>query len=203
MSPAERRDALVVATILAIRQFGAMPTTRQIADAAGVAEGTIFRVFDTKDELRTAVLRHTFDPVPLFEKLSRVDQTRPLRQMLIEVVGLLHERLSGTFTVMRALGLSAPPAEAIGTSAEQVRQDTAALLQRLIEPHQGELTMPAEQFGHILRMLAFAGSHRDITHGRMLTAEQTVDVLLFGALRRTGCATTDHRAPHAGSGKRS
>lgn len=199
MSADARRDAIVVATIAAIHEHGAMPTTRQVAHAAQVAEGTIFRVFDTKDELRAAVLQRTFDPAALFGKLSAIDPRQPLRPILIEIVQVLQERLTSTFTVMHALGLSGPPAEVVGTSAHQIRIDTVNALRALLDPHQAELAMPVEEFGHILRLLAFAGSHRDIAHGRVLTAEQTVDVLLYGALRRTDRAECGAHHDHVAS----
>ncbi|HEY1179141.1 MAG TPA: helix-turn-helix domain-containing protein, partial [Phytomonospora sp.] len=51
MSPDERRSELVDVTLRLLRVHGRAVTTRQIAEAAGVAEGTIFRVVDSKDEL--------------------------------------------------------------------------------------------------------------------------------------------------------
>nr|WP_284286883.1 helix-turn-helix domain-containing protein [Angustibacter aerolatus] len=50
LSPDERRRHLVDATLPLLVQHGRAVSTRQIARAAGVAEGTIFRVFDSKDE---------------------------------------------------------------------------------------------------------------------------------------------------------
>ncbi len=57
----ERRAALIAATEPLLEQFGREVSTRQIADAAGVAEGTIFRVFATKESLIDAVLDEVFD----------------------------------------------------------------------------------------------------------------------------------------------
>ena len=51
LTPDERRGALIEATIPLLLQHGASVSTRQIAEAAGVAEGTIFRVFDSKEDL--------------------------------------------------------------------------------------------------------------------------------------------------------
>src|SRR5690606_40981582 len=49
LSRADRRNAIAAATVPLLVEHGAAVTTRQIADAAGVAEGTLFRAFADKD----------------------------------------------------------------------------------------------------------------------------------------------------------
>ena len=61
LPPDERRAALIAATEPLLEQFGREVSTRQIAEAASVAEGTIFRAFATKDALIDAVLEDVFD----------------------------------------------------------------------------------------------------------------------------------------------
>ena len=51
MSPDERRTAIVEVAIPLLEEHGATLTTKQVAEAAGIAEGTLFRAFGTKDEL--------------------------------------------------------------------------------------------------------------------------------------------------------
>ncbi len=51
MAPEDRRAALIAATIPLLREHGLDVSTRQIAQAAGVAEGTIFGVFPDKNSL--------------------------------------------------------------------------------------------------------------------------------------------------------
>ena len=51
LAPDDRRRAIVEAVIPLLVERGATATTRQMAEAAGIAEGTIFRVFPDKAAL--------------------------------------------------------------------------------------------------------------------------------------------------------
>ena len=70
MPPEERRAALVEATLPLLLEHGATVSTRQIAEAAGVAEGTIFRVFESKDDLVHACLHDALTNDALAEQLD-------------------------------------------------------------------------------------------------------------------------------------
>ena len=75
MAPAgAARGAILRATRPLLLEHGRRTTTRLIAEAAGIAEGTIFRVFPTKEELFEAVLDAEFDPEPF---LGRHPRHRP------------------------------------------------------------------------------------------------------------------------------
>ena len=56
LAPEDRREAIIAATRPLLYDHGRDTTTKLIAEAAGIAEGTIFRSFSTKDELFDAVL---------------------------------------------------------------------------------------------------------------------------------------------------
>ena len=61
MAPEDRRTAIVEVTIPLLREHGVAVTTKQVAEAAGIAEGTVFRAFGTKDELVQACATAVFD----------------------------------------------------------------------------------------------------------------------------------------------
>ena len=60
LPPEERRAAIIDAARPLLIEHGENVTTRQLADAAGIAEGTIFRVFADKDELLSLI--HISEP---------------------------------------------------------------------------------------------------------------------------------------------
>src|SRR5713101_3013811 len=73
LPPDERRSMIVAVTLPLLLAHGERVTSRQIAEAAGIAEGTIFRAFADKDEVIAAVLEAALDQEPLETALANID----------------------------------------------------------------------------------------------------------------------------------
>ncbi len=101
----ERRAALIAATEPLLERFGREVSTRQIAEAAGVAEGTIFRAFATKEELIDAVIEDAFDIQRTCDELAQVDPGLGLEERLIAAVVILQERLRRVVALFGSLRL--------------------------------------------------------------------------------------------------
>lgn len=180
MTPEDRRAALVAATVPLLRTHGRAVTTRMIADAADVAEGTIFRVFETKDDLVEAAITASFDHEPFLADLAAIDRTLPLRDRLVAFVTVLQDRFVAIFGLMHTLGLVAPPENRPGQREAWrvlVRQHLADLF---TDADAEALRLPTDEVIHVLRLLTFSGSHDQITHGRLLSPDLIVDVVLDG-----------------------
>jgi AcrR family transcriptional regulator len=184
MTPEERRCALVDATLPLLYEHGRNVTTKLIAESAGVAEGTIFRVFASKDELVEAAIGKAFEPGQLLARLEDVDPTWPLEQRLVKLVSILQQRLLAVFGLMRACGMVAPPQGHDREEHERWRQEVGARMAALIEPDADRLSVSPERLLHLLRLLTFSASHTEIAEDRILRPEEIVDVVLHGVLRR-------------------
>jgi len=186
LPPDERRRAIVDAVVPLLAEHGRGVTTKQIAACAGIAEGTIFRVFESKDQLVDEALVSAFAPGPFLEQLSRVDRDRPLRDRLVDVVTLLQNRFLGIFALMRAVGLVAPPEHLERNKrADSWRTAVRDELVDLVAPDAHLLRVPPEEMLHVLRLLTFAGSHAEIADDDLMTPEEIVDVVLNGMLAPT------------------
>ena len=161
----ERRAALIAATEPLLEQFGRDVSTRQIAEAARVAEGTIFRAFPTKEALIDAVLEEVFDNQRTCDELAAIDPALPLEARLISAVTILQARLRRVFALFHALRLSQPDKD---SNAFRVRRDADneklnAAVAALLEPDLDRLRMAPADAASALRtvtLLTHPPDHR-------------------------------------------
>jgi AcrR family transcriptional regulator len=185
MSPDERREHLVDAALNLLRLHGRVLTTRQLAEEAGVAEGTIFRVFDSKEELIEAAIRRAFEPGDVVSRIEEIDPALPLRSRLVALVSILQQRFRATSALMQKVGLVGPPKDAHDSDAAAAwRQRLEALIVGVVGDDADRLAVPVDEFVHVLRLLTFAGSHELIADGRLLSPDQIVDTVLDGLGKR-------------------
>jgi AcrR family transcriptional regulator len=201
LPPAERREALIEATIPLLMSKGTGVTTKQLAEACGVAEGTLFRVFPDKDSLIEAAIGRAFDPAPVIAELAAVDQETPLQERLTEVVRILTARFTRTMALLNAVRLGGgDPRPVISRIARRGRPEDASAetdFQRIhtliitaiadvIAEDADQLRCTPMEAGRLLRMLVFSGIHPGISGGPPLSEEQIIDFLLNG-VRRHPC----------------
>jgi AcrR family transcriptional regulator len=187
MPPDERREALVLATLPLLRQHGRAVTTRQIAAAAGVAEGTIFGVFESKEQLVDEAITKAFEPGSFVHQHDELDASLPFRERMVALVALLQRRFLDTFDLMRAVGLVSPPhGDKRRGQLEQHRREISERMVALVGDDAVRLRIPAEEFVRVLRLLTFSASHHEIADGRLLTPEEIVGIVLDGVLIERG-----------------
>jgi AcrR family transcriptional regulator len=192
MPPAERREALIAATLPLVLWHGPGVTTRQIAEAAAVAEGTIFRVFDDKEALIRAVTERAFDPAPALAEIAAIEPALSLRERLVALVEILAGRLNTVFALVHALGMKGPPSE--GHRPRLINDEFREAIVELVGDDRTRLRVPPIELAAALRMLVFSSTHPFINDGNPLTAEQIVGILLDGLVRR-GDETTGGNRP--------
>jgi AcrR family transcriptional regulator len=181
LPPDARRASIITATLPLLRRYGASVTTAQIALAAGVAEGTLFRAFIDKDALIGAAIKSAFDPEPTEQKLAAIDRGLSLRDQLAAIVEVLQERVEQVWQLMTILNIPLPP-----PTKPDVHSDAGirAQITAIFELHRDELRVDATYAQRMLRTLAFAGTHPRITDGQPFTAREIVAILLDGISRR-------------------
>src|SRR5205807_338584 len=104
LPPDERRSMIVAATLPLLLEHGDRVTSRQIAEAAGIAEGTIFRVFADKDEVIAAVIEAALDPEPLEAALAAIPAGPAFEDGLAAAVVLIQQRVIDIWRLVSSVG---------------------------------------------------------------------------------------------------
>jgi AcrR family transcriptional regulator len=174
---AERRAAIVAAALPLFLDQGGAITTREIAQAAGIAEGTIFRVFTDKNEVLDAIVDAALDPAPVEAALAAIDWALPFEGRLVAAVDILRARVEYVF---RVLSMASNSLEGGRVGAPPRARPELHDLVRLFERESDRLRCSATQAAHLLRGLTFSGTHSSFVVGEPLTSEEIVSVLLDG-----------------------
>ena len=197
MAPDERRKAIVEALIPLLMDKGSEVSTREIAEAAGIAEGTIFRVFPDKKSLMLAAAREAVNPSGEDEALEAALATAgSLHERVELVVRREMERMHRTMSVMFAVRRHTMPdddgkdRDSRGKHfgpPEFIREAQASFHLRLVSvftPYAADLAVSPDVAATALRSLIFGTARPELGGGRTLTPTQIAEILLHGIARK-------------------
>jgi len=179
LPPDERRAAIIKATVPLLIEHGSAVSTRQIAEAAGIAEGTIFRVFPDKQAVVAAAVEAAFESTWFENKVEAIDRSQPLEAQLVEATHLLQQRFAVIWhllPVAREAGLIQPG---------QRRPLGVQALAEIISPYADELRVEPEIAARRIRSLALATSNPGFEPDGPVPPEELVSLVLDGIRRPT------------------
>ncbi|MEU0897633.1 TetR/AcrR family transcriptional regulator [Streptomyces massasporeus] len=182
MSPEQRREMIMQTAIPLIAEYGATVTTAKIARAAGIGEGTIFRVFADKDELMQACVAKALSPEHAVRELDAIDVSQPLPDRLAEAAEALQAHLSRMGAILGSLGHGGGkhPGTVRGAGRAESTTRIRAALAELLEPDRAALRRPPEQVAALFFGLLFTQPRTEDEPD--LTPQELVEIFLHGAL---------------------
>ncbi|MGV8978750.1 MAG: TetR/AcrR family transcriptional regulator [Cellulomonas sp.] len=201
MSPEERRASILAATVPLLLERGGEVTTRELAVAAGVAEGTLFRVFADKQELVRAAVAQVLDPAKLLDELAELAATSggsSLYDVLVRAVGILQvrgQRITSIFVVAHQLLADEPGrpgGHSVASPHGHVRDRPhpmdliADAMTGLFALHADEVRRSPKECARFLTAIVMATIGHGVPSSAVpLTPEEVVGLLLDGLRFRT------------------
>jgi AcrR family transcriptional regulator len=152
LPPDERRSMIVAATLPLLLEHGERVTSRQIAEAAGIAEGTIFRVFADKDEIIVAVMEAALDTEPLEAALGEIPTDLPFEAAIAAAAERIQQRVIDIWRVTSSIGTR------FHEMTRRPMADSDALV-RLFERYEAQIRVEPVAAARLLRALTLSTTH--------------------------------------------
>jgi AcrR family transcriptional regulator len=189
MSSDERRAAIIEAALPLVTEHGANVTTRQIAQAAEIAEGTVFRVFADKEELLHACVSEVFRTDHLRAQIEKVPTERDVEGRLVEAALLFSAHFARLGKLMQTLAHTGYDVHRVGPKRDsdgpvEFMRDLVEAINGLLEPDEQRFAVPIDDLARMLLGLVMSlrfDPHAD--EDKRARIVQRVDILLHGALR--------------------
>src|ERR1700686_5493502 len=178
LPPDERRSMIVAATLPLLLEHGDRVTSRQIAEAAGIAEGTIFRAFADKDEIIAAVIEAALAPEPLEAALSGIPRDLAFEDALAGAVVIMQQRVIDTWRLVSSVGTR------FHEMTRRPMVDSDALV-RMFEANRARITVEPIVAARLLRALTLSTTHPMLA-GEPRSPQELVHLFLHGVSGEVG-----------------
>jgi AcrR family transcriptional regulator len=172
LPPDERRSMIVAATLPLLLEHGDRVTSRQIAEAAGIAEGTIFRAFADKDEIIVAVIEAALDPEPLEAALRSIPPWFAFEDRLEAAVVMIQQRVIDIWQIMSSVG------NRFHEMTRRPMVDSDALV-AMFETHRDRIAVEPIVAARLLRALTLSTTHPMLA-GEPHSPDELVQLFLHG-----------------------
>lgn len=206
LSSEERRATIIKAALPLLAEHGTSVTTSQIAAAAGIAEGTVFRVFSDKQELVASCVGEAMCPEKGLDELRAVPRDMALPQRLSWVAHTMTARISELGALMHVLAstgyrIDRAPQDPKLDRDRWLREAVAAVVD-VIGSDAAGLRLPPERTARMLLGMVFTSQfamrlRRDhTTRPQREDVDELIDVFLHGVLTdQSAEPAKEHRCP--------
>lgn len=187
----QRRRALLDATRPLLIKHGPGVSTRRIAEAAGIAEGTIFRVFATKQDLLNETIVDALAPDATLARLADLADAPDLMALATGIVAALQQQAQDTRTLLalveHPLVAGADAAACPVPRHGERHRGVVDAIEALLVARATELSVPPRAAAGALYALGFGSTMAVTPSGTPPAPDRVAHLLLHGIAKDDAC----------------